>query len=77
MTHKILDEVALGSNVRIEDFVILGVPPSKPPINPPHKGQLIIGDDSVIRSHSVVYQGNKIGCNFQTGSVRRTGSAIT
>ena len=67
MTHKILDEVALGENVQIGDFVILGVAPSKPPINPPYKGQLIIGDDSVIRSHSVVYQGNKIGCNFQTG----------
>lgn len=67
MGHEILDDVELGKNVRVEDFVILGVKPSKPAIAPPHQGQLIIGDDSVIRSHSVLYLGNKIGSNFQTG----------
>jgi acetyltransferase-like isoleucine patch superfamily enzyme len=67
MTYKILDDVALGSNAKIEDFVILGVLPTKSPVNPPHEGKLIIGDDAKIRSHSVIYSGNKIGNNFQTG----------
>jgi acetyltransferase-like isoleucine patch superfamily enzyme len=67
MTYKILDDVELGEKVRIEDFVILGVKPSKPPVNPPHKGKLVIGEKAVIRSHSVIYLGNKVGKNFQTG----------
>ena len=67
MDPKRLENVVLGKNIRIEDAVILGVKPSKLPINPPHQGQLIIGDDSIIRSHSVLYSGSKIGCGFQTG----------
>jgi acetyltransferase-like isoleucine patch superfamily enzyme len=67
MTYKILDDVELGEKVRIEDFVILGVKPSKPPVSPPHKGKLVIGEEAVIRSHSVIYLGNKVGKNFQTG----------
>ena len=67
MTFKILEDVELGKNAKIEDFVILGVKPIKSPINPPHSGNLVIGDDAVIRSHSVLYLGNKIGKNFQTG----------
>lgn len=67
MTFKILEDVELGKNAKIEDFVILGVKPTKSPVNPPHSGKLIIGDDAVIRSHSVIYLGNKIGKNFQTG----------
>ncbi len=67
MTFKILEDVELGNNVKIEDFVILGVKPTKTPVSPPHSGKLVIGDDAVIRSHSVLYLGNKIGKNFQTG----------
>ncbi|UCE75314.1 MAG: hypothetical protein JSV56_06335, partial [Methanomassiliicoccales archaeon] len=67
MTYKILDDVLMGKNIQVHDFVILGTKPSQPPIDPPHEGELIIGDDSVIRSHSVIYLGNKIGKNFQTG----------
>ena len=57
--------VKLGANVVIEDFCIIGVPP---------KGALsgdletVIGDNSVIRSHTVIYAGNRIGSNFQTGN---------
>jgi len=57
--------VKLGKNVVIEDYCIIGVPPRG------HKdGELetIIGDDSVIRSHTVIYAGNKIGDKFQTGN---------
>jgi acetyltransferase-like isoleucine patch superfamily enzyme len=67
MTHQILDNVVLGKNVRIGDYVILGVKPSKTPFNPPHQGTLEIGDDSVIRSHTVIYLGSKIGKGLQTG----------
>lgn len=67
MTHKILGDVELGENVQIGDFVILGVKPTKDPVNPPHQGKLIIGDNAHIRSHTVVYLGNKIGRNLQTG----------
>lgn len=67
MTFKILDDVVLGKNARIDDFAILGVKPSKPPINPPHQGKLVIGDEATVRSHSVIYLGNKIGNHFQTG----------
>lgn len=59
---KIYDNVQLGNNVVIEDFCIVGCP---------FKGmtneKTIIGDNSVIRSHTVIYAGNKIGNNFQTG----------
>lgn len=62
---KILKNVILGENVKIEDFVIIGIPPMKK-----KEGDLktIIGDNSIIRSHSVIYAGNKIGSNFQTGN---------
>jgi acetyltransferase-like isoleucine patch superfamily enzyme len=56
--------VTLGSNVQIDDFVVLGRPP---------RGRcagelpLTIGDDSVLRSHTVIYAGTCIGRNFQAG----------
>lgn len=57
--------VKLGKNVVVEDFCIIGVPPRGA-----KDGELetIIGDDSVIRSHTVIYAGNKIGNKFQTGN---------
>jgi acetyltransferase-like isoleucine patch superfamily enzyme len=67
MDYKILDNVDLGENVTIEGYVILGIAPTKSAINPPHQGNLIIGNDSKIRSHSVIYLGNRIGKNFQSG----------
>jgi len=57
--------VKLGKNCIIEDFVIIGMPP---------KGygagelETIIGDNAIIRSHTVIYAGNKIGSDFQTGN---------
>ena len=57
--------VELGDNCIVEDFVIIGVPPAG------HKtGELntIIGKNSVIRSHTVIYAGNIIGEGFQTGN---------
>lgn len=62
--HKIYDNVKIGKNVIIEDFCIIGLPPSGKA-----DGELetIIGDNSIIRSHTVIYAGNKIGNCFKTG----------
>ena len=57
--------VKLGKGCVIEDFVIIGVPPKGSA-----SGELetVIGDNAVIRSHTVIYASNKIGNNFQTGN---------
>ena len=56
--------VLLGANNHIDDFVIIGVPPLGA-----ESGELetVIGRDAVVRSHTVIYAGNRIGTNFQTG----------
>jgi len=61
---KIYNNVKLGKNVIIEDYCIIG----KPPMNF-SDGELetIIGDNAIIRSHTIIYAGNIIGYNFQTG----------
>lgn len=45
----------------IEEHVVLGVQPKKA------TGELVIGDNATIRSHTVIYAGNVIGDHFQTG----------
>lgn len=57
--------VKLGKNCIIEDFVIIGAPPKD---SLSGEIETIIGDDSIIRSHTVIYAGNRIGNNFQTGN---------
>jgi len=64
MEHKIYPNVSIGRNAVIEEYVIIGVPPrGKKP------GELltVIGDNAIIRSHTVIYAGNHIGNDFQTG----------
>lgn len=63
-TARIYPNVQLGENVEIDDFVILGVPPRG---RADGELPLVIGDNAVIRSHSVIYAGNVIGNGFQTG----------
>ena len=61
---KIYKNVIIGKNVKIGEFVIIGEPPRG------YKdGELTttLGDNCIIRSHTVIYAGNKIGNNFQTG----------
>jgi len=61
-TSKVYPNVRLGENVIIEDYCIVGLPFKD------YSGEpTIIGDGAVIRSHSVIYAGNTIGANFQTG----------
>jgi acetyltransferase-like isoleucine patch superfamily enzyme len=64
MEHKIYPNVSIGKNAIIEDYVIIGVPPRGK-----KAGELptIIGDNAIIRSHTVIYAGNRIGNDFQTG----------
>lgn len=56
------NNVMLGKNPSLGDFVLLGVMPTGREVS-----NLIIGDNAIIRSHSVIYAGSKIGDNFQTG----------
>ena len=56
------DNVICGDNVKIGKFVVLGEIPNVEKISP-----LLIGDNSIIRSHSVIYTNTKIGNKFQTG----------
>jgi acetyltransferase-like isoleucine patch superfamily enzyme len=57
--------VELGDGSAVEDYCIVGTPPRGK-----KDGELptLIGAGAVIRSHSVIYAGNIIGRNFQTGN---------
>ena len=61
-TSIVYDEVILGTGTVIEDFCIVGARPRGAAL------PTTIGDGAVIRSHTVIYAGNKIGRNFQTGN---------
>ncbi|OIJ10623.1 transferase [Anaerobacillus alkalilacustris] len=62
--YRIYQNVQIGNNVQIGDYVIIGLPP-----NGKQDGELqtAIGDHSIIRSHTVIYAGTKIGYNFHSG----------
>lgn len=62
-SYKIFPGVELGKNVVIEDFCIIGMP-----FKGQKKEKTIIGDNAVIRAHTIIYAGNTIGVNFQTGN---------
>jgi acetyltransferase-like isoleucine patch superfamily enzyme len=62
VTGELGESVILGDNPVIGQFVLLGVPPKEGMV-----GKLIVGDNAVIRSHSVLYGGSQIGNNLQTG----------
>lgn len=67
MNHfkQIYDAVVLGENTTIEDFCIIGVPARG---HNPGDIETIIGSGAHIRSHTVIYAGNRIGNAFQTGN---------
>jgi acetyltransferase-like isoleucine patch superfamily enzyme len=62
-TAVVYPTVVLGEDVTIEDFCIIGAP---------FRGQTdeptVIGDGAIIRSHTVIYAGNRIGRRFQSGN---------
>ena len=63
-TAIVYPNVILGESVRLQDYAIIGVPPRGA-----KRGELstVLGRGSLIRSHTVIYAGNEIGANFQTG----------
>ncbi len=63
--YRILKGVQLGTNSIIEDYCIIGATPRGQ-----KEGNLetFIGIGSYIRSHTVIYAGNRIGEKFQTGN---------
>ena len=63
-TFRIYKNVKIAKNAVIGDFVVIGHPSRGK-----KDGEVptIIGDGAVIRSGTVIYAGNKIGNNFQTG----------
>jgi acetyltransferase-like isoleucine patch superfamily enzyme len=58
---KIYDNVTIGDNTIIEDHCVLGLP------NKHSNGNLVIGNNGHIRSHSILYEGSIFGENFYTG----------
>ncbi len=62
--RKIYPNVIIGKGARIEEYVVIGVPPRGAA-----EGQLEtrIGGGAVLRSHTVIYAGNVIGEGLQTG----------
>ena len=64
ITYKIYPHVHIGENVQIGDFVILGHPPRGAA---PGELPTVIGDHCIIRSHTVIYAGGRLGSNVQTG----------
>lgn len=63
-TAIIHPNVVLGEDVVVEDFCIIGAPFKGQPADLETR----IGKGAVIRSHTVIYAGNVIGDNFQTGN---------
>jgi len=61
---RLYPNVRLGVDVEIGDYAVIGVPPRGR-----EAGELpvVIGDGAVIRSHTVIYAGNRIGRGLQTG----------
>jgi acetyltransferase-like isoleucine patch superfamily enzyme len=58
------NNVKMGKDAQIGDFVLIGVAPKGK-----KEGEVktVIGDKATIRSHSVIYAGNNIGDHFQSG----------
>lgn len=63
--YKIHAGVKIGNDSIIGDYCIIGVPPRGK-----MEGELstTIGGKAILRSHTVIYAGNWIGDNFQTGN---------
>jgi len=63
-TPKIHPNVKIGADAQLGEYVIIGMPPRGR-----ETGELetVIGANAVIRSHTVIYAGNHIGDDFQTG----------
>ena len=63
-TYIIYPGVQIGPGAQIGEWVIIGVPPRG---IEPGEMETSVGAGLIIRSHSVLYAGNIIGGNFETG----------
>ena len=63
-TQKLFPNVTLGPKAELGEFVIIGHPPRGAG---PGDLRTTIGREAVIRSHTVIYAGNRIGDHFSTG----------
>jgi acetyltransferase-like isoleucine patch superfamily enzyme len=65
MGYKMYANVELGDDSVVEDYCIIGAAPRGKKI-----GDLktVIGPGANIRSHTVIYAGNRIGSHFETGN---------
>jgi acetyltransferase-like isoleucine patch superfamily enzyme len=63
--YKVYQNVVLGPGSLVEEYCILGAPPRGA-----RDGELAttVGQGAMIRSHTVIYAGNTIGHNFQSGN---------
>ena len=61
----IYPNVRLGRGCIVEDFAVVGSPPAG---RRPGELETVIGDNSIIRSHAVIYAGNRIGARFHAGN---------
>ena len=62
--NRICTGVQLGEGAELDDFIVLGRAPRGA-----REGEFptVIGANALIRSHTVIYAGNTIGKNLQTG----------
>lgn len=67
-TIIIYENTSIGKKPTIENFVILGKPPLGIEVG---RSELVIGDFPIIRAGTIIYSGNTIGDNFQTGDNAR------
>ena len=63
-TSRIYNGVTIGKNSVIEDFVLIGVPYKDKHLD---TQDTRMGSNALIRSHTVIYSGNQIGDDFQSG----------
>lgn len=63
-TTKVYPNVHIEDGAEIGDFCIIGLPPKG---KAPGEVETRIGKNAVIRSHTVIYAGNVIGDNFNSG----------
>jgi acetyltransferase-like isoleucine patch superfamily enzyme len=64
LLFTIYPEVELGPDHVIGEYVVIGLPPRGVE---PGALKTCIGSEAVIRTHTVIYAGNRIGDHFQTG----------
>jgi acetyltransferase-like isoleucine patch superfamily enzyme len=64
----IFDNVVIENNVTIAHNCVIGEPLNEYYSNPEYENpKTIIGTNSLIRSHAIIYAGNKLGENVSTG----------